>query len=129
MDAIELAWKEIETDLELYRFYLEIILKSAAFVMAFTGAVLSYYLGKPASTSLRLALWLPIIVNAGMFAVSAVGLPFAFGLRRIHVLRCTDAGLKGWYELAPLPMILILCLFLYASVTVGAIGLVRGWWG
>ncbi len=57
------TWKEIETDLTLYRFYLEIILKTAAFVMALTGAILSYYLGQQSGAPLRQALWLPILLG------------------------------------------------------------------
>lgn len=62
-----LRWK-IDKDIELYKFYLDVSVKGAVFLMAVSGAIASYVLSKPGGTIISFALSFPAIVN-GMFAV------------------------------------------------------------
>ncbi len=127
MNPHQQAWKELEKDFELYQFYLELILKSAGVVFLMTGAILSYYFANTAKPHLRLALWLPVLINAGMAAICIISIPFANTLRDEHLKICTRAGLDAPYELGLLPLLLKLMAAAYLLILAGTIGAALGY--
>lgn len=128
-EAKEQAWKELTADLELYRFYVELVLKAAAFVLFMTGVIISYALTNSSTPDVRIAIWLPVVVNAGMAIISFISIGFATSLRNLHADICTRAGMATPYELSPLTYMLVLAGVTYTIVFIGTLSLVLGWFG
>jgi hypothetical protein len=54
---------EIRLHVDLYKFFFEWVLKLVIFYYAGTGALVSFYLSKPAPVALRYSLFLPLAVS------------------------------------------------------------------
>ncbi len=76
MDDRESAWRELDKDVDLYKFYLDLLLKAGAFVLGITGALTSYYFAHEKDVLIVYSLLLPVVVNGGFrsFASSVSGL-------------------------------------------------------
>src|SRR5690348_9275915 len=113
------AWRVVEKDLDLYKFYLEILLKAAAFVVGITGAMTSYYFAHQTEHLIVYSLLLPFVINGGVFLICTFSVHFAETMRRTHYQLCKDAGVSPAYEMAPLPNFLRLCSVMFGMITVG----------
>ncbi len=58
-------WKEFEKSIDLYKFYLDMVLKASIFIFGITGGITSYYLSNTNKPLIKLSLVLPLIMNAG----------------------------------------------------------------
>src|SRR4051794_40109586 len=72
-DRQDLLWKQYELHVELYKFYLELVLKANTFFFAITGAILSYYFTHLAFPRIRLALVLPLVMNVALAGIFLYG--------------------------------------------------------
>ena len=59
----ELLWKQYEPHTDLYKHYLEMVLKYNAFYYAVTGAILSFYFTKSEIPLVKYAMLLPILMS------------------------------------------------------------------
>ena len=77
----DLLWKQYELQVDLYKGYLELLLKFNVFYYAATGAIVSYYFSKPDIPWMKFSLWFPILMSIG-FAIL-----FIYGASQTHVVR------------------------------------------
>jgi hypothetical protein len=66
----ELLWREYQLSVDLYKFYLDIVVKIVLAYYAITGGILSFYFTRPEMDLARWALMLPSAVSfalAGLF--------------------------------------------------------------
>jgi hypothetical protein len=119
------AWKSLEIDIDLYKFYIQTLLKAAGFIFAVTGAIVSFYLSDVNhGNSLRLySLVFPFLLNAGFCFVCFRGIGAAEVLGDEHGETCGKLGFAHPYDMTPLPRLVRLFALAYGLVTVGLIGL------
>lgn len=122
MNEKELLWKEIETDLDLYKFYIELLIKASTFFFAITGGLVAYYLSHFQQPLLRYSLILPVVMNMGFVLVCLASLGKVRLMIKDFKQSCTGAGFTQPYEMSPLlnllwifsiSYILIICGILY----------------
>ncbi len=123
MNRRSLIWQQLEKDLDLYKFYLELILKAAVFVFGITGALVSYFLTHKGKPLMVYSLLLPIVMNFGFFLLCILGIPLAETMRMEHSRICKEAEITLPYELGPLPGMLRIFSAIYGLTTGGLIGL------
>src|SRR5262245_53787818 len=70
-DANELLWKQYALHVDLYKVYMDMVLKIDGFYVLTVGAILSYFFSKISSDSqtitpgiIKHVLWFPILVSA-----------------------------------------------------------------
>lgn len=126
MSQNESAWKAVEADLDLYKFYLEVTLKAAAFALTITGAIVSFYLANVAESALRFALAVPLVLAAGFAYLFRASIPRAQALLSSHVESCDKAGIRE-YDLRPLEALLRILFYLHSLVATGLLILLL--WG
>jgi len=56
-------WKEYNIHIDLYKHYLELVLKFNIFYYAITGAILSFYFSKVQIATIRYSLIFPILMS------------------------------------------------------------------
>jgi hypothetical protein len=59
----ENLWKQYGVHIDLYKFYIEVVVKIGIFFYAITGGILSYYLSHSDAPLIRYSLALPIIFS------------------------------------------------------------------
>ena len=113
---------ELEQDLGLYKFYLDLVLKAAVFLFAITGGISSYYLAnRDAEPLLAYSLFLPIVVNAGFSLICGLSAGDAQVMRDRHYQLCEKEGVRLAWEMRPLPMLLRLFAVVYGVIAVALI--------
>ena len=102
-------WK-IDKDIELYRFYLDVSIKTAVFLMGITGAIVSYVLSNPGNQIVSIALAFPALMNAGFGVLFFYSIGEAKRIARLHKDACTQLGIPE-FNMEPLRSVCqILCL-------------------
>ena len=77
-DEQEFLMKQLETQLDMYKFYFELALKLSVFSIGLTGAIVSYYLAnKDINQVFVFSLYVPAAVSGGLLAL------FMYGLKTI----------------------------------------------
>jgi hypothetical protein len=123
-----LLWKFFDSNVELYKFYLDLIFKAGTLTFAITGAIVSYYLANETKELIHLSLVLPIVFNGGFFAIGLVSIPlseqFTAEYNRIEKELISDAKLDTItmdpIDVSPLTNILRLFSAIY-GLTAGAL--------
>lgn len=69
----EIRWKAHELDIQLYRHYLDLLLKFNAFFYAVTGAILSFFVTRQDLQQARWALLLPVLMACAYAALFLSG--------------------------------------------------------
>ena len=116
-EQAEILWKQYSLQVDLYKFYLDLVVKVNIFYYAITGSILTYYFSQPTSTVVRYALVLPIVFSL------ALGLIFIYGAGLLKVVRRELFNIRDKLGLETAPEIMVLIAFLY---TFGAIILAVG---
>jgi hypothetical protein len=112
-----LRWK-IDKDIELYKFYLDVSVKGAVFLMAVSGAIASYVLSKPGGTIISTALAFPAIVNAGFTVLFFYSLTEAKRMEQVHIEASKELGVPE-INMKPLRSICKIFCLMCAVATVG----------
>jgi hypothetical protein len=118
---IYLRWK-IDKDLELYRFYLDVAIKAAVFLMGVTGAIASYVLATTAGRVLSLALLFPALMNAGFTVLFFASRDEAGKLAAAHKKTCDDLHIAP-FNMDPLRAVCTIFCLMCAAATVGLLAL------
>lgn len=105
----EFLWKELQTDIDLYKFYFDLLIKSSTFFFAITGGISAYFLKNNGST-LRYSLLLPILMNLGFVIVSFWSSGKVKLMIRDFEATCDKIGFDEPYDMHPL-LYLIWILF------------------
>jgi hypothetical protein len=112
-------WKEFDKDIDLYKFYLELVLKAGIFIFGITGALTSYCFSNSSKPLIKLSLILPLIMNAGFAYLCLKGASFADVLDKDHERLSDELGTRLSFALSPLHEVLRLFTILYALVSIG----------
>jgi hypothetical protein len=113
----ETLWKQYALNVDLYKFYLDLVVKVNAYYYAVTGAILTYYFQHPSNTLSRYALLLPIAFSL------AISMIFFYGGQLMGVVREELFAIRDQLELQSAPEMRVLVVFLRVF---GAILLITG---
>ena len=124
-----LRWK-IDKDIELYRFYLEVSVKAAVFLMVVTGGIASYVLSQPSGAIINVALAFPALVNCGFAILFRHSITEAKRMERNHVDACQKLGVPE-FNMRPLKAVCQIFCVMCAVATAGllilmTVQLIRG---
>ena len=112
MDNRELLWKQYQLNIDLYRSYLELVLKVNLFYYAITGAIVSFYFAHASDPLVRFSLLLPLVMSvafAGFFIYGAI----LSRHTRTEIFNIRDAlGLQT----APEVQVLVVFLWIFATI-------------
>jgi len=100
MQATEILWGQYKQNIELYKFYMELIVKFNVFYYAVTGAIVSFFFANQSIPNMKYSLLLPIIMSvafAGFFIYGAILMKYlreeVFNIRDILKLEAApDVG-------------------------------------
>lgn len=121
MDDRDLLWSQYNQVVELYKYYLDIIIKLNVFFYAVTGAILSFVVANLKEPNFKLAVLLPLAISLGFAIVSFYGATLVPALRR-EIAACRDAlGLKTSPEAQVLTVLLVMFGVIFLAVAVGCV--------
>ncbi len=109
MNEQELLWRQYDKHIELYRFYLEIVVKINAFHYAISGAIFSFYFANKLEPSIKWAIALPALLSLSLAVLFAYG-AWANLVSRKDVFDLRD---KMGLEVAPELMVLTVLLGIF----------------
>jgi hypothetical protein len=85
----DLLWKQYSLHVDLYKFYLDLVLKTNVFFYGITGAILTYYFTHQGEPLVSLALLLPLGMSAALCGTFFYGAYLA-GFTRREVFSIRD---------------------------------------
>lgn len=112
-----LRWN-IDKDVELYKFYLDVSVKAAVFLMAVTGAIASYVLSQPHNKIISIALAFPAIVNTGFTVLFFYSVIEAKRMAQVHIEASRELGVPE-INMNPLRSLCAIFGLMCAVATVG----------
>lgn len=119
MDDRELLWKQYSQNVDLYKFYMDLVIKINVFYYAVTGAILSYYFSHLEVANIRFSLLLPILMSVAFAGFFVYGAVLMRALRQ-EVFDIRDAlGLKVAPELQVLSVLLYIFAVVFSFVAIG----------
>lgn len=117
MDDRELLWRQYQLNVDLYKGYLDLVVKMNVFYYAVTGAILSYYFANQNDLT-QLSLALPLLMSLALGTFFVIGAWLA-RVPREEIFKIRDAlGLIAAPEIGVL--ILLLWVFAVLMFVVGA---------
>lgn len=127
MDDREQSWRELEKDFDLYKFYIELLLKVALFVFGITGAMVSFYFLHTSEPLMVYSLVLPLIMNCGFCILCFFSAPLAKRRNKDHFTLCEKLDYTLPHDMNTLPFLIELFAVMYLLSTIGlTVLLVRG---
>src|SRR5688572_22433607 len=105
----EIQWRQYSMNIELYKHYLELVLKFNIFYYAATGAIVSFYFSQSDVSALRYSLWFPIAMS---FAYAAF---FIYGAFLIEITRREVFAIRNALGLRSAPEFRVLTAMLGGS--------------
>jgi hypothetical protein len=112
MEKDELLWKQYQQNVELYKFYMDLVIKFNIFYYAVTGAILSFFFKNTALPNIKYSLAFPIIISVAFTCFFLYGAHLMTYLRK-EVFSIRDAlGL----QVAPDVGVLTVLLRIFAAV-------------
>jgi hypothetical protein len=127
MDDRELLWRQYQQNVDLYRFYLELVLKINIFYYGITGAIISFYFTHPATEGIQFSLVLPLVMSVVLTAL------FLYGAVLLNVTRSETFALRDALKLQVAPEMRVLQVLLisfavvFVVVAAGLIHLLCSW--
>jgi hypothetical protein len=121
----EILWRQYATHVDLYKFYMDLVLKGVTFFYAITGAILSYYFAHESDPRMKFALLLPVLMSVSFTAI------FLYGARLMKTIRdeVFDIASKLKLETGIEVQVLVVTLWSFGIVlAVTAIGLAGLFW-
>lgn len=119
--ATDRLLKRYETEIDLYKFYMDMSIKGALFAFGLTGALLSYFFTHRAKDkSLVWAICLPVILNAGFFILFRASVRASTKMTEHHNATSRKLNLDP-FDTNPLPSLCRILSWMYGLVTIGLI--------
>ncbi len=106
MQEQDKLWKQYEKHIDLYKFYMELVVKINAFHFAISGAIASFYFANQANANIKWALLLPALLSLCLFVF------FVFGAIANLVSRNDVFELRDKLGLKVAPELIVLTVFL-----------------
>lgn len=107
--AKELLWKQYALHVDLYKNYLDLVLKFNIFYYASTGAILSFYFSKTDVSLIKFSLLFPIMASV------CFGVLFIYGASALRVTRQEMFDIRDKLDLDTAPEFNVLSGLLLAS--------------
>ena len=119
----ELLWREYQLSVDLYKFYIDVLLKVVVAYYAVTGGILSFYFTRSQPSVARWALVLPCLVS---FALAWL---FRWGAQLWEIVRNDAYRIAGeldvgGFELSALQMLLRGAAILLFATGLAMVGLI-----
>jgi hypothetical protein len=111
------VWRQISLHTDLYKHYLELVLKFTAFYFVLTGAIVSFYLSRSNPGVLRFSLLLPIFLGCALALICVWGGFLNLNTRRYFVEANRSLGFTTWPEVSVLSAALWLCALVFSLVS------------
>ena len=105
----DLLWKQYGLHVDLYKHYLDLVLKFNIFYYASTGAILSFYFSKPDLNLIKYSLLFPV------FASFCFGFLFLYGATQLKVTREKMFDIRDKLDLDTAPEFHVLSVLLLVS--------------
>lgn len=117
----EIKWRQYATWVDLYKFYLDIVLKTVVFYYAITGGIISFYFANRGLQGLKFSLLFPSLMGLGFMIIFISG-AILLGWTRKDIFAIRDYfKLLAAPDVVPLIVVLVVFSFLFLAV-VGAMG-------
>jgi hypothetical protein len=114
----EILWRQYQQHIDTYKFYLDIVVKLMGFYFAISGAIISFYASNSGAENIKLALFLPLIMGAGLLIFFSIGAVLSL-VTRSDVFEIRDSlGL----QVAPETGVLTLLLAIFSVVLFVCVG-------
>ena len=118
---VDLLWKQFALNVDLYKFYLDLVIRINVFYYAITGAIISYYFQHRTDGVARYALLLPVLFSLGL------GITFLYGATLIPVVRRELFAIRDRLKIDTAPDLMVLIVFLVITgIILLAVGGVLG---
>lgn len=108
------------SEIEMYKFHLDIAIKAGLFVFGITGAIISYLLANLDQSIALLSLAVPLLLNGGFMMIFFLGIFAAIKMEENHKTTCAELPIKP-YDMRPLAGVCITMSLLCAVVTTGIV--------
>ena len=118
-DLNEALWRKLGTDIDLYKFYLDIAVKAGLFVFGITGAMAAYVFSGKTDLAVY-ALPFPLALNVGFTILFHYSVDAAKQFRTSHEQTCESLAIRPAFNLRPLEST---CSILSIMFLLAAIGL------
>lgn len=120
MEPAELLWKQYAQNVELYKFYMDLVIKLNTFYYAITGAIFSFYFANTTNPEVKYAVILPLAMSVGFLLFFIYGAVLMLDLRR-DTFSIRDAlGLKTAPDLGVLSVFLCIFSIVFIIVITGS---------
>ena len=120
----EVLWSQYESDVELYKFYVNFVLKINAFHYAMSAAIFSYLLSHKQEPYLEFLLAFPIIFSIAVIVISAKGYPRVQDLNEGVAQKVEFLGLPMCPDFTTLRILIGASIAIHSLIIIGALGLV-----
>ena len=120
MDQRELLWRQYSQSVDLFKFYMDLVIKLNAFYYAISGAIFSFYFANSTIPNIKYSLVLPVLMSTGLIIF------FIYGSKLMLVLRKYVFDLSSNLDLDVAPdlgvLIAFMCIFatVFFAVAAGA---------
>lgn len=105
----DVLWKQYQLHVDLYKHYLELVLKFNVFYYAATGALPSFYFSKSEVPLIKYSLLFPVAMSVGF------GILFIYGAVILKISRQDIFDLRDKLALETAPDVRVLAVLLYIS--------------
>ena len=106
MQNQETIWKQYEKHIDLYKFYMDLVVKTNAFHFAISGAIVSFYFANKSNPNIQWVLLLPALLSLCLFVF------FIFGAVINSASRRDVFELRDQLGLKVAPELIVLTVFL-----------------
>ncbi len=119
MDTPELLWRQYSQTVDLYKFYMDLVVKFNVFYYAVTGAILSFFFANAEIEGVKYALVLPLIMSVAFAAFFVYG-GVLMNILRENLFSIRDAlGLQVAPDVGILSVLLYIFSFVFSLVALG----------
>lgn len=120
MDKSDLLWRQYSQNVELYKFYMSLLIQLNTFYYAITGAIFSFYFANASIPNIKYSLVLPLIMSMGLIIFFVYGAILMQVLRN-EVFEIRDAlGLNAAPDLGVLTVLMSIFALVFLAVSFGA---------
>nr|WP_010132171.1 hypothetical protein [Microbulbifer agarilyticus] len=121
MERKELIWKNYEKHIDLYKFYIDVVVKINAFHFAISGAIFTFYFANRKVDDVQWALALPALLSLSLVILFTYGAVTNLVTRRDVFEIRDELGLQVAPELVVLTALLSIFAVVNLVTFVGAI--------
>ena len=107
-------------DIDLYKFYVDLLIKSGSFFFAVNGGIATYFFTHAANSNfVKYSLILPLIVNVALILICLVNIGPARAMKRDFEKSCKKADFNAPYSMSLLVQLLWMFMICYAFIESG----------